>query len=285
MTRRPFRYSRITEAFGCRKVPFYVLLGALIIWTLFPFYTSIISALSTEGGVGDLLPQARHITTRYVVDLIQGDDPLVPPLLNSGIITVMSVGIVLILALPAGYGLSRWRGRTSRTVYLLFFVLRMLPPISLVIPWFLIIAGWKLTDTYIGLVITYIPFRLCLAVWLMKGFFDTIPLEIEDAAAIDGANAWSTFLRVILPLSRNGVSVTVVFVGIQSYIEYMFAVTLTRRVTTTLPVYIASFATPWSIRYQHMLGAALIGTIPMILLYLVAQKQIVRGVTGGMIKG
>jgi len=267
------------------KVPLYLALILLAVWTLFPFYTGAISALSTEGGVGALWPQARHLTTRYVADLIRGDDRLLPPLLNSAVVTLVTIAIVLVLALPAGYGFSRWRGRTSRSVYLLFFVLRMLPPIALVIPWFLIIAGWDLMDTYIGLVITYIPFRLCLGVWLMKGFFDTIPFEIEEAAAIDGASAWQTFTRVILPLSRNGVSVTIVFAGIQSYIEYMYAVSLTRRVTTTLPVFIAAFATPWSIRYQHMLGAALIGTIPMILLFLAAQKQIVRGVTGGMIKG
>lgn len=254
----------------------------ILLWTLIPFYSLVVISLVPKGSLGKIFPGL--FTFEFYKEILFGFSPIWKYMGNSAIVCLAATTIILIIVLPCGYGLSRWNSNTSRWIYSSFFILRMIPPISFVIPWFFILNRLRLIDTWLALVIVYIPLQLSVGVWLMKGFFDTIPKELEESAWIDGAAIGQTFRKIVLPLAMHGVAVTAIFVFIGCYIEFMYASILTRRVAVTLPPYIAGFATPWEIHYQKMLAASLLATVPMIALYSIAQKYIIKGLTGGALK-
>ena len=139
-------------------------------------------------------------------------------------------------------------------------------------------------DSLTSLILINVLFQIPVGVWLMKGFFDTIPVEIEESAFIDGASVPQTFLKIILPLASNGMSVTATFIFLYTYMEFMFANILSRKDAITLPIYIASFSSEWEIKYQQMLVAALVGMIPMIVVFVIIQRYILKSITSGALK-
>jgi ABC-type glycerol-3-phosphate transport system permease component len=203
---------------------------------------------------------------------------------NSVIICSLATLAVVAISLPCAYGFSRLNTKTSHRLYLAYFILRMLPPIALLVPWYFILNSLGLIDTYGGLSFIYFIFQLPVGIWLMKGFFDTIPVELEEYTWIEGAGVFRAFARIIVPLAGNGISVTAVFVFIYCYIEFMYASIFSRTDAIPLPPYIAGFSTPWEIRFQLMLAAALVSIIPMVLLFLFVQRYMVKGITGGALK-
>lgn len=258
----------------------------ILIWTLFPIYSLITTSLATTGEIGDVF--LKEITFQYykyiIVKSEAGSSPIWKYMLNSTIVAFIVLFLVLLISVPCAYGLSRWKSKASNRIYMNFFILRMLPPIALIVPWYLIFAKINLIDTFWGLALLYLPFLIPLGIWLMRGFFDTSPYELEEAASIDGASTIQIFLKVVLPMNSNGIAVTAVFVYIYCYIELAMALVFTRTRAITLPVYVASFATEWEIRFQLMLAAALVGIIPTAIFFLLVQRYIVRGLTGGALK-
>ena len=263
-----------------------ILIVILLLWTLFPFYSLVVTSVTTSGSIGDLFPQA--ITFEYYKEIFfgsaVGSKPIWPFMQNSLIMGGVATIGVLVFCVPCAYGFSRWDSKTSQRLYLGFFILRMFPSIALLVPWYFILNSLKLMDTYIGLSFIYFIFQLPVGIWLMKGFFDTIPTELEEAAWIEGASVFQTFRKIILPLASNGVAVTAVFVFIYCYIEFMYASIFTRTNTVTLPPYIAGFATAWEIHFQLMLSAALVSIIPMAIFFFLIQRYIAKGLIGGALK-
>jgi multiple sugar transport system permease protein len=207
-----------------------------------------------------------------------------PYIKNSAIECLLSTIVVMLLAVPGAYGLSRWKSRISNIIFLSYFVLRMIPPITLLTPRIYMITNLHLIDSFIGLALIYIPNNILVAVWLMRGFFDLTPKELEEYAYVEGATYFQTFFKIVLPININGIAVTSVFVFIYCYIEYMYASLITRSLTKTVPPFIAEFINPFEIKYQLMLSTALVSILPMILLYAFAQRYIVKGITAGAIK-
>jgi ABC-type glycerol-3-phosphate transport system permease component len=258
----------------------------MILWTILPFYSLIVTSLSVTGSIGDLLP--KKITFAFFRDVITNrsgmGNYIWPHMRNSIIVSVITTIIVLVLSLPCAYGLSRLKSKSSKRIYMGVFILRCLPPIGLVIPWYFIIKSINLYDTYTGLIIVYVFFQIPLGIWLMKGFFDTIPIEIEESALVDGASVFQTFRKIIMPLSSNGIAVTASFILLYVYLEYMYASMLTSLKTVTMPVFIVGFISPFEVRYQLMLAAALVGIIPTTIIFILAQRYLVSGITGGALK-
>jgi multiple sugar transport system permease protein len=266
-----------------KKIWHRLLVVVILLWTLFPFYSLVVTSISASGSIGDLVPQKLDFQY-YRQILAAGAEGIWPFLKNSVIICTLATAGVLLISIPAAYGFSRLRSRAGRTLYLGYFVLRMIPSLALLVPWYFILNSIGLIDTFTGLSFIYFIFQLPMGIWLMKGFFDPIPLELEEYAWIEGAGAFRTFRQIILPLASNGFAVTSVFVFIYCYIEFMYASIFTRSNTVTLPPYIASFSTPWEIRFQLMLAAALVSTLPMVLLFVFVQRYMVKGITGGALK-
>lgn len=268
------------------KILLAIIIIFLLLWTLIPFYSMIITSLSP---FGELPTSLFDISDRLTLDyfkevLFDSSTFLWKNMMNSFIVASLVTVIVLVCAVFAGYSFSRSNYVESKVLFYFLLVIRMVPPILLIIPLFVLAVKFKLMDTYWGLVLAHIPLNIPFAIWLIKGFFDGIPVEMEEAAWIDGASMPRTIFSVVLPLVMPGVAVTAVFIFLNSYIEYIFALTLSRSQMITLPIKIAGYMTAHQINYQGMSAAALISTIPMILIFIYIRKYIVAGLTLGAVK-
>jgi multiple sugar transport system permease protein len=167
-------------------------------------------------------------------------------------------------------------------MYLLFFVLRGVPPVTLVIPYYLILSGAHLLDSLLGLTLALVPLALPFAVWTLRVFFDAIPEELEDAARVDGASAWQRFVLVVAPTVRQGIAATAVLSALLVYVDYILAVTLTGPSSMTYAVYITSFKQDYVTLVGPLAAATLIGTVPMIVLYALSQRYMQRMAIAGI---
>lgn len=207
-------------------------------------------------------------------------------LLNSVIVGGASTLLAVALATLSGYAFSRFELPGKKDA--LFFILstRMMPPLTVIIPIFVMYSKLNLTETHWGLIILYAAFNLSLAVWLMKGFMDDLPKAYEEAALVDGYTRLQAFRRIILPHSLPGVAVTTVFCLISAWNEYAFALILNQGGATTFPVYISGFAgTTRGIPWSEISAATLIFVAPVLVFTFLVRKHLTRGATFGAVKG
>jgi ABC-type glycerol-3-phosphate transport system permease component len=267
---------------------FVFLVFIIIIWSLLPIYSLVLISITSDPGnfSTKLFEVPNKITLKhYWVILLNKNEWIWQYLVNSIIIATVVTVVVLIVSILAGYSFSRLRNFTSTLFFNLFLFIRMIPMITLIIPYYIIIARFSLLDTRLGIILAHIPWGIPLGIWLMKGFFDEVPSELEEAAEIDGASTARIIVQIMLPIVAPGIAVTGVFVFIGSYIEYLFALTLSRTFAITLPIRIAGYSSLHLIRYEQMAAATIIGAFFMVILIVFAQKYIVRGLTYGAIKG
>jgi len=186
----------------------------------------------------------------------------------------------------AGYAFARYSYRGFGLLFGLVFLLRTLPPITVVIPLFFLIKFLGLYDTFTGLLLPYVAIHVAFATWIMRGFFEQIPRELEEAARIDGCSAWGAFLRVIVPVSYPGFIAAGTLVFLYDWNAFLFAVILTgTERTKLLPLAIAQKAQEFGLQWELMTAAAVLAMAPAFVIVLVAQKYIVRGLTLGAVKG
>ncbi len=203
-------------------------------------------------------------------------------LLVAGSVTI----IALVLGAVAAYALVRLRMPFRHGLLVGILGTRMIPEISLVIPMYLFATRFGLFNTPLILVITYLSFALPFAIWLMAAFFGTVPVELEDAARIDGCNRFETLWRVILPISSPGLVSTGLFVFLSAWDEFFFALILTSTVSAkTVPVAIAEFTGRYVVDVGGMMTGGVLAAIPPVLLSLLFQRYIVSGLTAGAVKG
>lgn len=199
------------------------------------------------------------------------------------IASATSVASVLIGSLAA-YGLSRFRtGGDNFSFWILST--RMFPPVAAALPLFLIFKEIKLLDTHLALIIANTVFALPFVIWLLKGFFDELPVELEEAALIDGCSHWGAFTRVALPLVTPGLVATALFSFIFAWNEFMFALLLTRRTVRTLTIIVPSLVGGHEILWGEIAALGTIAIIPGIVLSLLLQRYLIRGLTMGAVKG
>lgn len=205
--------------------------------------------------------------------------------LNSSIIALGTVFISVPLGTLAAYGLSRLESRMARSYLMGLLVIRMFPHILLLIPFFIVARSLAMIDTYPAMIAAMVAINQPFTVWLMRSFFLEIPRELDEAATIDGCNAWTTFTKVILPLAKPGIVVTSLFSLLLAYNEFLFALILTGSNTKTLPVAIAEYGGE-DLNYWSLSAAGAIGImLPILLFMLFFQRHLVRGLTIGAVKG
>jgi len=205
-------------------------------------------------------------------------------ILNSIVVASATTLLSLMLGSMAAYAISRFRvGGKNLEIWILSN--RAMPPIVLIIPYFIIMKNFRLLDTHLALILAYLTFNLPFAIWLMKGFFDEIPVELEEAAMIDGCSRFRAFLKVVLPISRSGLLTTAIFTFIFSWNEFFFALILTTRNAVTVPVLDSKFISIMGSLYGEMAAAATVTMVPIIALALVVQRYLVRGLTLGAVRG
>ena len=206
-------------------------------------------------------------------------------LTNSVIVALLTTAFSMIIATLGGYGLSRFRFRGRG--FLSYFILttQVLPGSLLIIPLYVIMGNLQLLDTRIGLVAAYCTFSVPFCTWMMKGFFDTIPISLEEAARVDGAGRFRIFSTVVLPLTVPGLVATGIFSFINGWNEYLFASTFMKSYENwTLPVGIASFQGQYTTNWGTLMAGAVLITIPVVILFLLFQKHLVSGMTAGAVK-
>ena len=204
--------------------------------------------------------------------------------LNSLLVATGSTLLVLLVGIPAGYAFARFD--IKRKDDLLFWILttRMAPPIVILLPYYLMFAKFHLLDTHIALILMHLTINLSFAIWIMKGFFQEMPTEIEDASLVDGCTRWGAFLRVMLPMAKTGITATAILCFIFSWNELLFAITITSQNAKTLPPGIYDFVTYREVLWSQLCAAGTLIVVPIIIFVFIIQKNLIRGITMGALK-
>ncbi len=215
----------------------------------------------------------------------QGMSSFLHALVNSMQVTFITTTICIFLGMFSAYAVSRLVFPGHKYYLLILMASQMMPPIAIVVPGYIILKYLHLLDTIFGLVLVYISFILPLVVWIMRGYFVTLPRELEDAARIDGCSRIGTLFRIVLPLSIPGLVSVGIFCFIASWNEYLYAFIYTSSRSNTLPVLIGGFTTKVGIEHIKMAGAGVLASLPPVLLALIFQKYLIKGLTEGAAKG
>jgi multiple sugar transport system permease protein len=265
----------------------YVILTCAFIFAVFPIVWTLLTSLKSNADIvtADIQYLPLHPTVQNYVSLWeQAGFPAM--FLNSAIVTLLTVLACLVVGVTGAYSLSRYRFRARGQILLFYLVIRMFPAVLLLLPIFIALRVLGLYDTHAGLALAYTAFLTPVAIWILKGFFDTIPPELEDAARIDGCTRAGAIVRVVLPLARPGVAATAVLIAISSWNEFLFALMLTtsqgiRTWPVGLQLMVGEYQLPWGL----LTAGGIISIAPIVLFFAVVQRSLVRGLTLGAVKG
>ena len=186
------------------------------------------------------------------------------------------------MGLPAAYAIARYR---QHALSLTILVARIVPGITFLIPWFILFSKLRLVDTYTSIILSHMLVGMPFIIWVMVPFFEALPKELEEASMVDGTTRQGAFFRVLLPLTGPGVLTSSILSFVFSWNNFMFAVVLTGARTRTLPIAIFNFLSYSEINWGGLMAAAVIITVPILVIALIAQKYIVQGLTAGAVKG
>jgi len=266
-----------------RRAGFYACLILLLSPTLFIFFWML--SLSLKPDIQNIAYPPVFIPDNPTLDNFRNifdENPFGRYTLNSLIVAVAATAMSLILGVPAGYGIAK-----ARAYGLAGFVLiaRMTPGLSYLIPWFMLFRELGLNNTLWALIITHLVIGLPITIWVMMGFFEDLHPELEEAALVDGAGIWAAFRDVAMPLARPGMVVAAILAFIFSWNNFIFAVVLAGPDTRTLPVAVFNVLTFEQLAWGKLAAAALVVTLPVLLLTVFVQRQIVAGMTRGGMKG
>jgi multiple sugar transport system permease protein len=269
-----------------RKLLLWLAAGVLVSIWVFPVLWGLLTSFKTERDVLAYPPKfIFEPTLNNYREVLFGTSSILPNLWSSMIVATASTLLTMLIAVPAAYALARLRfpGKKSSGFYVL--ATQMLPPVGLIIPYYLVMQKLGLLDSYSGLTTIYLTFSLPFAVWLMVSYFEDVPYEMEEAALLDRAGRLRALWYVILPQVRGGIAVTTVFVFLNAWNEFLFAVVLggnnVRPVTVAMFNFISVEQTQWA----RLAAAAMLAMAPVIVIGLAAQRHIVKGLTVGAVKG
>jgi len=205
--------------------------------------------------------------------------------MNSIVVALVTTGIALTLGTLAAYGFSRFRFRGHFWLRMSSLVPQMLPPIAIVVPLYVLFNKLDWIDTRQALIVSYLTFTIPLSTWMMIGFFDDVPVELEEAAMIDGCSRFGALVRVSLPLAIPGIAATAILAFLYCWNEFLYAVILTGRGARTLPIIITSFMTNKSVLWGRIAASGTLVLIPVLIFALLAQRYLIRGLAKGAVKG
>jgi N,N'-diacetylchitobiose transport system permease protein len=269
------------------------LAGLLIaLATLFPVLWMISTAFKPATEIFSLTPKPipLHPTWSNFQAVISGSVIGLPYwnfLKNSLFVTLVSVALSSLIALLAAIALGRFKFRFRTTYLIMLLIVQLLPQQALVIALFLDFRSLNLLDSLVGLIAVYTAFAVPVTVWMLRNFAAAVPREIEEAAAIDGAGAWTRFWRVLLPLISPGLVATSVFAFIFAYNEFIFALTFlgTDTAKFTLPLYVQYFYGQNSTNWGAIMASSTLFTIPVLAFFLITQRRLASGLVAGAVKG
>lgn len=261
-----------------QRLVFYLVLLAIITFFLFPFIWVVYTSLQNAAAAGAVPPDLTAAPTLDNFRQVFEEGGFISCLVNSTIVVFLTLAANLIVSLPAAYVIAR--NRQNWMMFLILF-LQMAPWICLLLPWYIIFKQLGLYDTYIGLVLSNLTFMIPFTVWLMLGFFEDVPVEVEEAAWLDGCSHLGTFIRIVIPLVRGGI-ITVTTLGFMlCWNIFLFPLVLSGYQTKTLPVFVYGFMADNQLDFGPLAAAALLAMLPVIVFVLINQKYFRQGIAFG----
>lgn len=259
----------------------------VVIFAVAPILWTALTSLKAESDI--VTASIRYIPSHLTLENYeklwnQSDFPRM--LRNSAIVTVITVAMSLVIGIAAGYSISRYRFRGRSGLMIFYLVIRMFPFTLLLIPLFIMLRNIGFYDTHVGLAFTYTTFLLPLCIWMLKGFFDGIPPDLEEASRVDGSTRLGALVRIVLPLARPGIAATTVFIAIGSWNEYLWALLLTtasgaRTWPVGLQLMVGEFQMPWG----TLSASGIVSIIPIMIGFALVQRALVSGLMTGGVKG
>jgi multiple sugar transport system permease protein len=257
----------------------------LAVWA-FPILWGLLTSFKTERDVLAYPPKVAFAPTgANYYDVLFGAVSILPNLWSSLVVSSVTTLLTMLLAIPAAYALARLDLPGKRSSGFFVLATQMLPPVGLIIPYFIALqrVGWL--DTYHGMIAIYLTFSLPFAIWLMVSYLEDIPREMEEAALLDRAGRVRALLYIVLPQVRGGIAVTMIFVFLNAWNEFLFAVVLGGNNVRTVTVAMFNFISVEQTLWARLAAAAMVAMAPVIVLGIVAQRHIVKGLTVGAVKG
>jgi len=248
------------------------------LWMLMTSFKGRIDALSSTP-VWFFTPTFTHYP-----DVFIGKNYL-PLVFNSALVASMTTLLSLVVGVPAAYVFARHDFRGREDLFFFFLTTRMAPPISVVVPMFLLLTTLGLTDRPIAVILAHTTFNLSLVVWMMRGFFAEIPREIDEAAMMDGHSRAGMFVRILVPMAAPGIAATALLCFMLSWNEFLYAFVLVAFEGRTLTVGIPGLVTPHGTLWGQVAAVAIVATLPIIIFGMIVQRHLVRGLTFGAVKG
>ena len=260
------------------------LLLAILLFCVFPFYWMVTTSLKTQIIALQEPPAWIFEPTLANYAEVLFKDGVAATLVNSLIVAVAATALSVGLGCPAAYALARIEFRGKRDLWFWFITNRMVSPIVLALPFFLIVRRIGLLDTHLVLVLIYLTFNLPIVIWICTDQFRAVPRDLDEAALLEGASHWRVFRSICLPLAMPGVAVSAIFSFIFSWNELMYAIVLTRNTARTAPAMAVSFMEGYNLPYGKIMATSTLIVIPVAVFALIASRQLVRGLTMGAVR-
>ena len=276
------------DGWGVARIAF---LALLTLFTVVPMLWMVLTSLKTQFAALQYPPEwlPHTITleqyTRLLNPLSDVGQEFLGYMANSLLVSTAATVLGVAVAVPAAYAFSRFSFPGRNLLFYAVLLRNMFPAVVFLMPLFILMRWLHLVNTETSLVLTYLTFGLPLSIWLLKGFYDNIPPQLEQAARLDGASRFQAFLRVVMPLSLPGIIATAIYSFIQAWNEYVYALTfLNDKSKLTLPVGLQRFFSEYATNWPGLMAASFITSVPVVVLFLVLQKYFVRALTDGAVK-
>lgn len=260
----------------------YMAILLILLFFMAPFFWMLLNSLKTPLQIIKLPPDLIFTPTFQNYVNVFATQNFGRYFFNSLVIGAGSTLLGLLIGLPAAYAIARYQ---QHNLSLTVLVARIVPGITFLIPWFILFRRLGLVDTYLSLILAHLLVGLPFIIWVMVPFFEAIPSELDEAARVDGASILQTFIRIILPISGPGIVTAAILSFVFSWNNFMFSIVLATNRTKTLPVAIYNFISYAQIDWGGLMAAAVVITLPVLILAIIAQKYVVRGLVSGAIKG
>jgi multiple sugar transport system permease protein len=266
------------------SVGHFILLLVVIFVCVFPFYWMVTTSFKEQSAILSSTPKFFFQPTlgNYTTAFAKFD--IRASLINSLIVALGTTAISLILGAPAAYAIARFEFKGKRDLWFWFISNRMISPIVVALPFFLIARQFRLLDTQLVLILIYLTFNVPIVVWICADQFRNIPKELDEAATLEGYSSFGIFWRIALPLAAPGIAISAIFSFIFSWNELLYALVLTRTTAKTAPVVATSFLSGYELPWGQIMATGTLVALPVIIFSIIVSRQLVRGLTMGAIK-
>lgn len=265
------------------RIPLYLLIAVFAGWSILPIALMLLTSVKPA----NVAARPTELAFRPTLDnyrAVLEQTPFLSYLGNTVIVAAATTVLSITFGSLAAYSFARFRFPGHEALPLFYLVVRMVPRIVLVVPYFMLLNRLGLLNTYPGLFLSYTTFALPFVIWMMLGFFKEIPVDLEEAGLVDGCNRLTVLRDVVVPLVAPGLVATAIFTFLLGWNEFLFALILSGASTRTLPMIVASFETERGVEWGPMSAASILIILPIILFALGMQRYLIRGLTAGAVK-